>query len=337
MDNKNVSGPEALFQMLQAHHVTAVLTTAIDLGLFAAVHDGAHDAAAIAAKIQCPERTTRVVAEALAVLGLLTKDGERYSLGPIAAEHLVPGKPQYLGGVSSIMGSEHLWRAMTHLKESVKAGGSVLPEHAETPQLPFWEIFAKSTVGMSVPAAMAIQGILAPWLASRSAPTALDVAAGSGTYGFTLVKENPALRATLLDWPNVLVETRQMAGRLGVDSSRVQFIEGNLFEAPFGGPYDVIVMSHILHHFEPTVCQSLLKKAAAALKPDGKLVIHDFLIDGDNPAARMFSITMLGTTKKGQAFASSDYGAWSKAAGLGAFKVYPAAGLPSSIMVAERG
>ncbi|WP_394830194.1 class I SAM-dependent methyltransferase [Pendulispora rubella] len=337
MENKNLSGPEALFQMLQAHHVTAVLTTAIELGLFAAIHEGARDAAAIAAKIRCPERTTRVVAEALAVLGLLSKEGGTYSLAPVAAEHLVPSKPQYLGGIASVMGSDHLWRAMAQLKDSVKAGGSVLLEHAETPQLPFWEIFAKSTVGMSVPVAMAIQGLIGPWLASRSAPTALDVAAGSGTYAFTLVKENPTLRATLLDWPNVLVETRQMAGRLGVDTSRVQYIEGNLFEAAFGGPYDVIVMSHIFHHFEPVVCQSLLKKAAAALKPDGKIVINDFLIDGDNPAARMFSITMLGTTKKGEAFASSDYATWAKGAGLGVFNVHPAGGLPSSIMVLARG
>jgi len=337
MENKSLSGPEVLFQMLQAHHVTAALTAAIDLGLFAAVHDGAHDLSAIAAKIHCPERTTRIVADALVALQLLKKEGTGYVLGPVAAEHLVPGKPQYLGGVSNVMGSEHVWRAMSRMKESVKAGGSVLPEHAETPELPFWEIFAKSTVSMSVPAVMAIQGIVGPWLASRNAPTALDVAAGSGTYGLTLAKENPTLRATLLDWPNVLVETRQNAGRLGVDTSRVQYIEGNLFEVNFGGPYDLIVMSQIFHHFEPAVCQSLLKKAAGALKADGKIVIHDFLVDGDNPAARLFSITMLGTSKKGEAFASSDYVAWARGAGLGAFKLHPAAGLPTTIMVAERG
>jgi ubiquinone/menaquinone biosynthesis C-methylase UbiE len=336
-EHRPATSPAALLQMMQAHHVTAVLAAAIDLGVFGAIHRGSRDAAAIAEAIGCPERTTNIVVEALVALGLLEKQSAGYELTPTAAEFLVPGGPRYLGDMANMMASTHIWQALSTLKDAVRAGGSVLPEHAETPRLPFWEVFAKNTTGLSMPGAMAIRGLLGPWLEARKAPSLLDVAAGSGTYGLTLVKEISSLRATLLDWPNVLAETRQWAERFGVDRDRVSYLEGNLFETDFGGPYDVVLMSQIFHHFEPAVCQSLAKKAAAALKPDGKLVIHDFLIDGDNPAARMFAVTMLGTTKKGESFSSDDYRRWCAAAGLTAFEVRTPPGLPTSIVVAQRG
>jgi len=334
---KAVSGPAALFQMFQAHHVSAALRGAVDIGLFGAIHGGARDVAAIAEKIQCPERSTRIVADALVALGLLKKEGPHYALGPLAAEHLVPGKPEYLGELANVMGADYMWQALSHLGDAIKAGGCTLPEHAETPQLRFWETFAQSTTAMSVPGTLAVHDVVGPWLASRDRPTFLDVAAGSGTYGYTMVKQVPALRATLLDWPNVLVETRRMGKQFGVDEQRVNYIEGNLFDVDFGGPYDVVLMSQIFHHFGPTVCESLLVKAASALKRDGKLVIHDFLTDGDNPAARMFSLTMLATTKKGESFASTDFEPWCKGAGLTSFSVHAVSGAPTSIIVAGRG
>jgi 2-polyprenyl-3-methyl-5-hydroxy-6-metoxy-1,4-benzoquinol methylase len=143
------------------------------------------------------------------------------------------------------------------------------------------------------------------------------VAAGSGLYGFTLAK-NPKVQVTSLDWPNVLVETRKWAERLGVKNN--QYIEGNLFEVDWRGPYDVIVMSHIFHHFDRETCERLMKKAAAALAPGGKLAVHDFLAD---QGGELFSLTMLVWTKKGEAYRSDDYRRWYTAAGLAAPTVHP--------------
>ncbi len=335
--NDAPAGPAAIFQMMQATHATAVLNSGIQLGVFGAIDAGARDAAAIAKKIDCPERTTKILVEALCVLGLLEKKGTSYALTPLSSDFLVPTKPQYLGGMADLFGASTMWQAMAHLPEAIKSGGTVLPEHAETPRHPFWETFARSTIGMSMPSAMAVSALLKPWLATRKDATVLDIAAGSGTYGYTIAKDSPNAQVTLLDWPNVLAEAKQNAKKLGADTGRVAYIEGNLFEVPYGGPYDVVLLSHVFHHFEPAVCEQLMKKAAAAVKPGGRLVIHDFLTDGENPAARMFAVTMVGWTRKGEAFAGADYEKWCKSAGLTNFATHRTEGLPATVMIAEKG
>ena len=126
------------------------------------------------------------------------------------------------------------------------------------------------------------------------------------------------VQLTSLDWPNVIPEMRAWQKRLDVDPQRVKYIEGNLFEVPFQGPYDLIVLSQIYHHFDPSKCRELTQKVANALVPGGRAVIHDFLADGlSNPGAVMFSVTMLNyldwvTQTNGAAVASSTHSLPSK-------------------------
>lgn len=336
MNERQAMGPGALMQMMQGHHVSAVLSAGIDLDVFGAIEKGAKNTDAIAKAIGAPERSTRILVDALVALGLVDKHDGVYGLSPLASTHLVREKPMYMGGMSNIFGHPIMWQGLAHLTDAVKAGGTVLPEHAETPRHPFWEVFARSTVAMAMPSAMAVHKVMGPWLAKRERPTMLDVAAGSGAFAYTMVKENPTLRATLLDWPNVLAETKKWQPRLGADAGRVDYVEGDLFEVAYGGPYDMVLLSHVFHHFEPQVCEKLMARAAAALKPGGRVVIHDFLTDGDNPAARMFAVTMLNWTKKGEAFASDDYRRWCDKSGLRSFEVHPCEGLPTTIVVAEK-
>ena len=63
---------------------------------------------------------------------------------------------------------------------------------------------------MAAPAAAALDEALTSWLGARPKVRVLDVAAGSGLYGFTLAK-HPNVQLTSLDWPNVLQETKEWA------------------------------------------------------------------------------------------------------------------------------
>ena len=323
--------------MLQGAQLAAVLSSAIELGVFAALAGGALPLDKIAGRIESPVRSTRILLDALAVVGLLSKDGASYGLGPLAAAHLVPDRPGYVGGMSGIVANQTMWAAMGRLKDAVRAGGSVLDDHGEIPRHPFWEVFAQGSVGMAAAGAAGIEGILHGWIASRPSVRVLDVAAGSGMYGYTLAR-NPNVQLTTLDWPNVLVHTRKTAERVGVDASRVRYLEGNLFELDWAGPYDVVLLSQIYHHFDPETCLGLTKKAAAALAPGGKVVVHDFIADSalKNPAAAMFSVTMLIWTRHGEAFSLQDYEKWFSQAGLAQPKVHSFEGMPSSVLVAER-
>jgi 2-polyprenyl-3-methyl-5-hydroxy-6-metoxy-1,4-benzoquinol methylase len=338
MSNANeAAGPIAVMQMLQGAQVTGILTAGLDLNVFQKLVEGPLDASAVGDRIGCPERSTRILLDALSVLGLLAKEGKTYRLTAIASEHLVPGKPMFLGDVRGIFASKIFWQALPRLADAVKKGGTVLDAHAETPEHPFWESFAQSSAALAFPGSMAIDAVLGDWIASKPKCRVLDIAAGSGIYGFTLAK-HPNVELTSLDWPNVLENTRAWAGRLGVDASRVKYLPGNLFEVDYGGPYDLILLSHVYHHFDSATCAALTKRVASALAPGGRVAVQDMVYDTalENPGAAMFSVVMLMWTQKGESFTLADYTRWFTGAGLGAPTAHASQGMPATWLVSQK-
>ena len=334
----NHQGPNAIFQMLNAAQATAVLCSSIELNVFAILSGGALDAEAVAGKINCPARSTRILLEALTVIGLATKDGGKYRLTPMAEEHLVPGRQMYVGDMSGILGSPMMWTGLSRMAEAVRNDGSILSEHAETPSAPFWETFAKSSGSMAMGASLALEAQLHDWTAKRGTKVrVLDVAAGSGIYGYAFVQKNPNVELTTLDWPNVIAESKQWARKLNVDSRRVRYLEGSLFDVDYGGPYDLILMSHIYHHFDAQTCMSLTHKVAKALAPGGRVAIHEFLSDSEHPGGKMFSLTMLVWSQKGETYGEKDYRAWLAEAGLKTVNAHVAPGMPTGIVIGEKG
>lgn len=338
MSNANdaAANPAAIMQMLQAAQATAILSAAIELSVFQKLAEGPLDASATAERMGCPPRSTRILLDALAVLGLLIKEGGKYRLTPTASEHLVPGKPAYLGDMQALFASKVFWTYLPRLAEAVRKDGTILEEHAETPQNAYWETFAQYTAGIAFPGAMSLDAIVGKWIESKPKCRVLDIAAGSGIYGFTLAK-HPNVELTSLDWPNVLEKTREWAGRLHVDAARVKYLPGNFFEVAYGGPYDLILLSNVYHHFDHATCAALTKRVATALAPAGRVAVHDMIYDAalQNPGAAMFSVIMLGWTRKGEAFGLADYATWFAGAGLSAPEMHASEGMPSSWLLAS--
>ena len=329
---EHAQGPGAIMQTFFGIHAASTLAASIRLGVYGALAGGARTADEVAAKIGAPVRSTRVLLDATSALGFLTKKGGEYALAPHAADHLVPGKPQYMGDVANILLSPEHAAEYVRLDEVVKNGGTMLHAHAETPQHPFWETFAASSAALAFPAAQALDGIVGAHLASKPKARVLDIACGSGIYGLTLARR-PNVEVTLLDWPNVLEKTRQWLPRLGADAGRVKFLPGNLFEADYGGPYDLVLLSHVYHHFDDATCAGLTRKVAAATATGGLVATQDFVAAPENPTAALFAITMLMWTRQGQSYAADDFARWYEAAGLGKPEVYAGGGIPTSWMV----
>lgn len=332
-------GPEAITRIFQGIRVAAVLASAIELGVFRAIAEGASTAEAIGQKIGAPTRSTKVVLDCLVVSGLLTHNDGTYANTQVSGTFLVPGKPTYLGDATKVMANPMMWGAYARLADAVKAGGSVMEMHGETPEHPYWEAFAQGSGAMAGQGGRALAMYMGPWIASRGKNVrVLDVAAGSGLFGLSLAKR-PDVDVTLLDWPNVLAEARTWAKKMAVDESRVHYLEGNLFELDYGGPYDVIILSHIYHHFGEEQCQQLTDKVAAALAPGGRAVILDYLFDEDlkDTTATLFRVNMLLFTHSGTTYREVDYRRWIEASKLKVAEVRPAGGLtPSTFIVAEK-
>jgi C-methyltransferase len=330
--------PEPLMQMIQGLQVTAILQAAVQLGVFDRLAEGNNQAASIASAVGADERGTRILLDALAALGLLQTADGTYSLSPLADAFLVTSRPTYLGGMLDILAGGWAWTGYRRLAEAVRAGGTILEQHAETPGHEFWEAFAPSSVGMAMPAADALAEMLAPWAAERERLEILDIACGSGLYSLTLAARQPKARTTLLDWANVLELTRTNVEKMGL-IKRTSYIEGDVFDVPLGGPHDLIVASHIFHHFSERRCLELMRRLFGALKPGGRLVINDFVPGSrpaDDPFPFLFSVLMLTWTRDGEAYQLSTYERLLNEAGFGPVEVHPGVGMPSSFVIADR-
>ena len=97
----------------------------------------------------------------------------------------------------------------------------------------------------------------------------LDIAAGHGLFGIEIAKQNPQARVTGLDWAPVLRVALDNARKAGVED-RYDMLPGSAFEVDFGGPYDAVLLTNFLHHFDPPAFVGLLKRVHVALRPGGR-------------------------------------------------------------------
>jgi C-methyltransferase len=330
--------PEPLMQMMQGMQVTAILRAGIQLGVFDQIAAGNDQAGQIASGIGADERGTRILLDALAAIGLLETNGG-YKLSPLAGAFLVSTRQPYLGAAVNILSNDMLWAGFEQLAETVRHGGTLSEMHTETPEHAFWETFASSSAGIATPSAFALAEALRPWAEQRGRIEVLDIACGSGLYGLTFASQFAQAQPTLLDWKNVLPLTRKNVERMGL-GDRTSYIEGDVFEVALGGPYDLIIASHIFHHFNEQRCLELLRRLAGALKPDGRLAINDFTATkqrpADEPFPSLFSVIMLVTTREGEAYPLSTYQRWLGEAGFKQPEVRESIGMPSRFLIAER-
>jgi ubiquinone/menaquinone biosynthesis C-methylase UbiE len=137
----------------------------------------------------------------------------------------------------------------------------------------------------------------------------LDIAAGHGIFGITLAEQFPHAHVTALDWPNVLHVAQDNAEQAGV-SDRYSLLPGSAFEIDWAGPYDLVLLTNILHHFDLELCLQLAKKSHACLTDTGRAITLEFIPDEDRitPASTAgFALTMLTTTASGDAYTFAEY------------------------------
>ena len=256
--------PALFFETINSYQRTALLTSAIELGVFTAIADGAQSPAAIASACAASERGIRIVCDSLTVLGFLTKDNGNYALTQDSALFLNQHSPAYLGGTLEFLLNPTSLRAFENLTEAVRKGGTAIPEeHALEQDHPMWVRFAHSMAPLMHPAAQ----FMASLVASKGFPLqfkALDIAAGHGVFGVAVAQQCPGAEVVALDWPHVLEVARENAARAGV-SDRHRLLPGNAFDVDFGTGYHLILLTNFLHHFDEAGCETLLKKIHKAL------------------------------------------------------------------------
>jgi hypothetical protein len=326
--------PGVVFDMVNAHQRTAALLAAIELDLFRAVGDGPGDVASIARHCKASERGTRILCDFLVINGILAKENGRYKHTPSSAAFLDPRSPACMASVTQFMSNPAIHEVYSHLADIVRMGRTSLPGAGTVePDNPVWVEFAEKMAPMMGPMAGPLGAVV---LQGHTGPMrVLDIAAGHGLFGIEIAKQNPQARVTGLDWAKVLEVAVANARKVGV-ADRYDLLPGSAFEVDFGGPYDAVLLTNFLHHFDPPTNVSLLKKVRGALKSGGRAATLEFVPNEDRvspPMPAAFSMIMLTTTAAGDAYTLKELTAMYDEAGFSEVTPHPIPMSPHTVVM----
>ena len=326
--------PGLVFDMIQAHQRTAAIKAAIELDIFSAIGKGHNDVASIARHANASERGTRILCDFLCINGILDKKDGNYYHTPTSAAFLDPASPACLASIANFLASPDIEGVYNQLATIVRAGRTILPGTGSVePENPLWVEFANNMAPMMGPMAGPLGAVVLEGRAGLM--HVLDIAAGHGLFGIEIAKQNPQARVTGLDWAPVLRVALDNARKAGVQE-RYDMLPGSAFEVDFGGPYDVVLLTNFLHHFDKPTNVNLLKKVRTALKPGGCAATLEFVPNEDRispPMPAAFALTMLTTTVSGDAYTYPELHAMYAEAGFATISKHPIPMSPHTVVM----
>jgi SAM-dependent methyltransferase len=289
--------PGQLLSISGSYWQACTLHAGVRLEVFTVIGEDRVKDEEIARRLAGDVRGVTTLLNALAAMGLLTKQGEQYANTEMSKTFLVKGSPRYIGYI--LMHHHFLVESWSRLHEAVKSGSPVRERPHDNDEKRR-ESFLMGMFNL----AMGLAPRVVSQIDLKDRRHLLDLGGGPGTYAIHFCLANPELKATVYD----LATTRPFALRtieqFGL-ADRIDFMAGNYLENHIEGSYDVAWLSHILHGESPEECQDIIRKVVAVLEPGGLIFIHDFILDNtlDGPLfPALFSLNMLLGTRHGQAY-----------------------------------
>jgi acetylserotonin N-methyltransferase len=314
-----------------------VVLAADQLGLFELLRDRPASIDDICHNLKLLRRSADALTAALASTGFLVQYDHQFQLTPLSRTYLLPDSEYYwvpmLGAAG--FGQMTTEALLTNLRTEHLGHDDRISRRWERGEMTAEEAAASNQRmhSHSFPSALGL---------ARSHDFAetsrlLDVAGGSGGYAIALALKHPHLRCTVADLPPVAKNARTYIERYGCQG-QVDTLPFNMFDDDWPSGYDAVLMTNILHDWDPKRRADLVASSYAALPVGGHLFIHEILLnsaqDGPEPAA-MFSTMMLGTRGKQLSFIELD--SLLTEQGFSSIAVKPTYGYYSLVIGAKEG
>jgi ubiquinone/menaquinone biosynthesis C-methylase UbiE len=321
--------PEPIMKVAMGFMAAKHLFVASEVGLFEALAAGPADIAMLSRKTGIPARTLRVLAAAMASVGLLEQDGSNYKNSAAAAA--------FLAGVPGIDLRPNLrfWDQISYpmwqkLADAVRSGeGQSQFGRFDARQQ---QIFSTGVEAFTAPVAAA----LAEAYEFGRHHRVLDVAGGTGSFLVAVLKKHPGLQATLFELPGPCAVARRKLENLPVGKN-IRIVEGDVFEDPLPDGHDLVIVANTAHVFSAEHNVALLKSIRASVGGSARLLLADLWTDPTytQPApAALMSGEFLVFSGEGQSYSETDARHWLDQAGWQMIERKPLAG-PASLIVAE--
>lgn len=335
--------PARILETGMAFWSSKTLLSAVELGLFSLLAEGAMTGAEIEQRFALHPRATFDFLDGLVAIGMLDRQGNgaaaRYANTAETAAFLDRASPTYVGGILEMANARlyPFWADLTTALKSgqpqneVKHSGKPMFDelYADPARL---EQFMDAMVGVSMAnfEAFAERFDFAPYR------TMADVGGATGQLSCIVARHQPHLACASYDLPVVqpIAERRiaqaGLAGRVG--AGEIDFLADEFPKA------DLITMGMILHDWNLEHKKMLIAKAYRALPEGGALVAIENIIDDDrceNAFGLMMSLNMLIEFGDAFDFTGADFAGWCLEAGFMRCEVLPLTG-PASAAIAYK-
>lgn len=283
-----------LLDLVGGHRITAVLYSAVTLGVVDALDSGLSSPAEVAGACSTSEGATERLLAALATIGIVSKSASAYRLTDMG-RRLSSKAPGSLRGWTLFEG-EMLARSWQGLTESIRTGKTAteLDSQAAVGRFEaigrnprFAELFDNAMVSM---ARQVAKDVLAAY-DFGSARAVLDIGGGTGALLIEILRAVRGLTGAVLDLPRCEAGFQAAALAAGL-AQRAQFVPGDFFQGIPRG-FETLVLKSVLHNWDDACCVAILANCRRALPPDGRIIIVERLLP-EQPAynARDMSIVL---------------------------------------------
>jgi 2-polyprenyl-3-methyl-5-hydroxy-6-metoxy-1,4-benzoquinol methylase len=325
--------PIPFIETFHAVIVARAVMVATKLDVFDALAARPLPATALAAQLGLDAAALEKLLNLLIAIGYVKHGSAGFSPTRLARKWLMRDSPQSIRDNMLLRFLE--WQAIEMTEEFVRTGKALdVHDFIRDEQ---WDIYQR---GMRSLARLSASEVAARTPGLGNPLTMLDVGGGHGAYSAAFCRRYPRLKATILDLPQAVEVAAPLVAEEDLEE-RIVHKSGNAKTEDLGrAVWDIILVSHLVHHFDDAQNRSLLKRAADALRPNGIIIIIDVLRESSRVAGSQtgalldfyFAITSLSGT-----FSATQVASWLTPTRLVIERIIPLRSAPGiSVIVAKK-
>jgi hypothetical protein len=271
-----MSSPTAaltLLDLIQSQRITAVIYTAVRLGLAELLQGGPRSSDELAAATRANHDSLGRLLTALCTIGLAARGSDgRYALTDVGAA--LDGTSEHSFKAWAIFEGEMLTKSWGGLVETVMTGKTAaelagasnsFELMARTPErIPVFNAAMVDLTRMVTPAVLRAYDF-------SHASHLMDVGGGAGEFAAAVAKQYSHLRATVFDLPRCAQAAADHLSRAGV-ADRASFVAGDFFQT-VPAIADLMVLKSVIHDWNDDRSLLILRNCHTALPRAGTLLL----------------------------------------------------------------